>query len=126
MVPSCSMILPGTIPETPISREWSRRLEGPPDHILYGGRLYGSFVNSAVTITATTLFTKLPAMHSPSWNDLRDPFLLAAPFTAYGSFRNCTRQNHGMTRNSEASSIVNSAVTALFTKLPASRLPAVP
>ena len=26
-VPGHSMILPGTIPETPISREWSRRLE---------------------------------------------------------------------------------------------------
>ena len=28
-VPSRSMILPGTIPETPISREWSRWLEWP-------------------------------------------------------------------------------------------------
>ena len=37
------MILPGTIPETPISCEWSQRLERPPDQILYGG-----FVNSAV------------------------------------------------------------------------------
>ena len=29
MVPSCSIILPGTIPETPISREWSWQLERP-------------------------------------------------------------------------------------------------
>ena len=42
------MILPGTIPETPISCEWSRQLEHPPDHVLYVGRPYGGFVNSAV------------------------------------------------------------------------------
>ena len=47
-VPGCSMILPGTIPEIPISREWSQRLERPPDQVLYGGRPYGGFVNSAV------------------------------------------------------------------------------
>ena len=29
-VPGHSMILPGTIPETPISREWSQRLERLP------------------------------------------------------------------------------------------------
>ena len=29
MVPGRSMILPGAIPETPISREWSWRLERP-------------------------------------------------------------------------------------------------
>ena len=46
-VPGHSMILPGTIPEIPISHEWSRQLERPPDHILYGGRPYGGFVNSA-------------------------------------------------------------------------------
>ena len=44
------MIFPGTIPETPISREWSRRLERPPDHVLYGGRPYGGFVNSTVDL----------------------------------------------------------------------------
>ena len=49
-VPGRSMILPGTIPETPISREWSQQLEHPPDHVLYGGRPYGGFVNSAVRI----------------------------------------------------------------------------
>ena len=31
MVPGCSMILPGTIPKIPISREWRQRLERPPD-----------------------------------------------------------------------------------------------
>ena len=49
MVPGRSMILPGTIPETPISREWSRQLEHPPDHALYGSRPYSGFVNSAVS-----------------------------------------------------------------------------
>ena len=34
MVPGRSMILPGTIPETPISREWSWQLERPPVIIL--------------------------------------------------------------------------------------------
>ena len=53
-VPGHSMILPGTIPETPISREWSQRLEHPPDHVLYGGRLYGGFVNSAVYMRMIT------------------------------------------------------------------------
>ena len=60
------------------------------------------------------------------WNDPQGSFQPPAPFTAYGSFRNCTRQNHGMARNREASGFVNSAVTVLFTKLPASRFPAVP
>ena len=41
--------LPGTIPEIPISCEWSWQLECPPDHVLYGGRPYGSFVNSTVS-----------------------------------------------------------------------------
>ena len=58
----------------------------------------------------TVLFTKPLARHSPSWNDLRDLFLLVAPFMAYGSFRNCTRQNHGTSQNCEAGSFVNSAV----------------
>ena len=53
MVPGLSMILPGTIPETPISREWSRWLERPPDYVLYSGRPDGGFVNSAV-ISFTT------------------------------------------------------------------------
>ena len=47
-VPGLSMILPGTIPETSISREWSRWLERSPDYVLYSGRPYGGFVNSAV------------------------------------------------------------------------------
>ena len=38
-------------------------------------------------------------------------FQLLAPFTAYGDFRNCTRQNHGTAGNREAGGFVNSAVT---------------
>ena len=34
--------------------------------------------------------------------------LAPAPFTAYGSFRNCTRQNHGTAGNREAGGFVNS------------------
>ena len=56
-------------------------------------------------------FTKLLARCSPSYNDLRDPFLQAAPFTAYGSFRNCTRQNHGTAGNREAGGFGNGAVS---------------
>ena len=37
-------------------------------------------------------------------------FQLPAPFTAYGGFRNCTRQNHGTAGNREAGGFVNSAV----------------
>ena len=44
----------------------------------------------------TALFTKLPARRSPSWDDPQGPFQPLAPFMAYGSFTNCTRQNHGM------------------------------
>ena len=48
-IPSGSMILPGTIPETPISREWSRWLERPLGVVPTAGRTpTGSFVNSAV------------------------------------------------------------------------------
>ena len=45
------------------------------------------------------------------WNDPKGSFQPPAPFTAYGSFRNCTRQNLGTARNREASSFVNSAVS---------------
>ena len=116
-VPGRSMILPGTIPETPISREWSRRLERPLGVVPTAGRMPTSgFVNSAVT----ALFTKPLAS---GWNDRQRSFQLLAPFTAYGSFRNCTRQNHGTAGNREAGDFVNSAVTALFTKLPDCLLP---
>ena len=63
----------------------------------------------------TALFTK-PSVGG--WNDPQRLFQPPAPFMAYGSFRNCTRQNHGTALNREASSFVNSAVTALFTKPP--------
>ena len=50
MVPGHSMILPGTIPETPISHEWSWRLERPLGVIPTADRTpTGSFVNSTVT-----------------------------------------------------------------------------
>ena len=45
-----------------------------------------------------------------SWNDPQGSFQPPAPFTAYGSFRNCTRQNHGTVGNREAGGFVNSAV----------------
>ena len=38
------------------------------------------------------------------------PFQPPAPFTAYGSFRNCTRQNYGTAGNCEAGSFVNNIV----------------
>ena len=74
-------------------------------------------------ISLTALFTKPPARHSPGRNDPQRPFQLLAPFTAFGSFRNCTRQNHGMAGNREAGGLVNSAVTVLFTKPKAEPLP---
>ena len=64
----------------------------------------------------TALFTKPPVGMTP-----QPP----APFMAYGSFRNCTRQNHGTAGNREAGGFVNSAVTALFAKPLSSVLPAV-
>ena len=39
-VPGHSMILPGTIPETPISREWSRQLEWPLGVVPTGKNAY--------------------------------------------------------------------------------------
>ena len=54
---------------------------------------------------------KATSRHSAGgWNDPGGSFQLLAPFTAYGSFRNCTRQNHGMAGNCEAGGFVNSAV----------------
>ena len=55
----------------------------------------------------TALFTEWLAS---GWNDPQRSFQPLAPFTAYGSFRNCTRQNHGTAGNCEASGFVNSAV----------------
>ena len=57
--------------------------------------------------TVTALFTKPLA---GGWNDPQRSFQLPVPFTAYGSFRNCTRQNHGTAGNHEAGGFVNSAV----------------
>ena len=70
---------------------------------------------------------KAPGRRSAGgWNDPQGSFQLPAPFMAYGGFRNCTRQNHGMAGNCEASGFVNSTVTALFTKPLASWFMAVP
>ena len=48
MVPGRSMILPGTIPETPTSHEWGQRLEQSPGVIPARRMPGGDFVNSAV------------------------------------------------------------------------------
>ena len=57
---------------------------------------------------------KAASRHSASsWNNPQGSFQLLAPFTAYGNFRNCTRQNHGMAGNREADGFVNSAVNGL-------------
>ena len=57
----------------------------------------------------TVLFTKPPVGILPVVGTTS--FQLLAPFTAYGSFRNCTRQNHGMAGNPEAGGFVNRAVS---------------
>ena len=54
----------------------------------------------------TALFTKPQGSFQPP-----------APFTAYGSFRNCTRQNHGTAGNREASGFVNSAVMVSYSPI---------
>ena len=59
----------------------------------------------------TALFTKPPVGVLSSWNHPQGLFQPPAPFTAYGSFRNCTRQNHGTAGNREAGGFVNSAVS---------------
>ena len=60
--------------------------------------------------TVTALFIKLPARRSAGRNDPQISFQPLAPFMEYGSFRNCTRQNHGTAGNREAGFFVNSAV----------------
>ena len=64
----------------------------------------------------TALFTKPPAGVLPGWNHSLGPFQPLAPFTAYGSFRNYTEQNHGTAGNREAGSFVNSAVNSAIHK----------
>ena len=64
---------------------------------LWGSLLPVAFWEQPVTKEPVALWP--PARRSPGWNNLRDPFLPAAPFTAYGSFRNCPRQNHGTAEN---------------------------
>ena len=59
----------------------------------------------------TALFIKPSAS---SWNYHQRLFQLPAPFTAYGSLRNCTRRNRGMAGNHEAGGFMNSAVNLLF------------
>ena len=61
-VPSRSMILPGTIPETPINREWSRRQERVSEVVPTGRTPGRQLVNSAVT----ALLTKPPAEPFPA------------------------------------------------------------
>ena len=53
------------------------------------------------------------AIHKAAGQQLEPPpgpFQPPAPFTAYGSFRNFTRQNHGTAGNRTAGGFVNSAV----------------
>ena len=60
---------------------------------------------------ADSAIHKATSRHSAGgWNNPWGLFQPPAPFTAYGSFRNCTGQNHGMVRNHEAGGFVNSAV----------------
>ena len=65
-VPGRFMILPGTIPETPISREWGWWLEWSLRVIPAGECLASGFVNSSVSRTrcvalnAWALFMKVP------------------------------------------------------------------
>ena len=71
----------------------------------------GLMVPGHSMMAVTALFTKPLARHSPGRNDPQGPFQLLAPFMAYGSFKNCTRQNHGSAGNHEASGFVNSDVS---------------
>ena len=75
----------------------------------YGAGLTGRELFTSSRLTA--LFTKPPVGVLPGWNHPQGPFQPPALFTAYGSFRNCTRQNHGTVGNREAGGFVNSAVT---------------
>ena len=91
--------------------------------------LASGFVNSAVQPgwwlcekRCTGLFTKPPVGVLLGWNHPQGPFQPPAPFTAYGSFRNCTRQNHGTARNCEVGSFVNSAGKLLYCLSPARTL----
>ena len=90
---------------------------------LPGECVVSGFVNNTVhsTIHNNAIHKAAGRRSAGGWNDLQGSFQLPAPFTAYGSFRNCTRQNHGTAGNREASGFVNSAV-----KPPASWFPAVP
>ena len=72
-----------------------------------GNREAGGFVNRAVRISLYS------AIHKAGGRRLERPpgsFQLPAPFTAYRSFRNCTRQNRGTAANREVGGFVNSAV----------------
>ena len=59
MVPGRSMILPGTIPETPVSHEWSHGWNGPWGSFQQGERLAGDFLNSAVRVICADIQYKL-------------------------------------------------------------------
>ena len=78
-------------------------LQGWPTH-----KSTHSDPRSSLSITA--LLTNPPIVVLSGWSHPQGPFQPPAPFTAYGSFRNFTRQNHGMAGNREAGSFVNSTV----------------
>ena len=82
------------------------------NHGMTGNHTASGFMNGAGFYSA--IHKAAGQAFFPVGTTPKGPFQLRAPFTAYGSFRNCTRQNHGMARNREASVFVNSAVTALW------------
>ena len=82
--------------------------------------------DNPAAVTYSTIHKAASRHSASSWNDPQGSFQPPAPFTAYGSFRNCTRQNHGTARNPEAGGFVNSTVTELCKKLLTSWLLVIP
>ena len=74
---------------------------------------------TGIPVTNSAIHKATSRRSAGSWNNPQGSFQLLAPFMAYESFRNCTRQNHGTAGNREAGGFVNSAVTVL--KLSAQR-----
>ena len=68
--------------------------------------VHGAFLANQPNSTIHKAAIRPAAIQNVVWRAFQPP----APFMAYGGFRNCTRKNHGMARNHEASSFVNSTV----------------
>ena len=106
----------------------SSRVRGVEKHEIYvaafGGHLFMASGTCHNPLTLDKLQSKRPVITSVSYSAIHKAavrpatiqnvvwraFQPPAPFTAYGDFRNCTRQNHGMAGNREAGGFVNSAV----------------